>query len=62
MPASVHCIWLFFHAIQSIHSTSSGTQVILANNKTLLIDQSIHTIKKQYNRKGMCKVVFDQMK
>ncbi len=57
-PTSHHCMWLFFHAIESINATSGGTQVILINNTSLLLEQSYHTIQKQYDRAGMCKVVF----
>ncbi|WP_163539015.1 competence protein ComK [Gracilibacillus sp. YIM 98692] len=59
-PKSFTCCWFFFHAIASINQTEHQQSVIhFANGKKETFPISHHTMKKQYDRTGMVKVLFD---
>ncbi|SFL34142.1 competence protein ComK [Gracilibacillus orientalis] len=64
-PQNDNCCWLFFHGVKDIFTETknniTNTVVLLINGKLLTLDISIYTIKEQYDRTGMCKVVFDQL-
>ncbi|SFM25691.1 competence protein ComK [Gracilibacillus orientalis] len=62
-PNDISCIWLFWHAIQSIQTNPYGTQAHLVNNETITITlaESQYSIQKQYERTGMCMVIFNRL-
>ncbi|WP_208586118.1 competence protein ComK [Gracilibacillus suaedae] len=64
-PQNNNCCWLFFHGVKDIFSNTeanpTSTTILLINEKWLTLNNSTYTLKTQYNRTGMCKVVFDQL-
>ncbi|MFD2656625.1 competence protein ComK [Gracilibacillus thailandensis] len=60
-PENDNCCWLFFHGVKYIFNNTENTIVLFINEKWLTLDTSTYTLKTQYDRTGMCKVVFDQL-
>ncbi|WP_018930667.1 competence protein ComK [Gracilibacillus lacisalsi] len=64
-PQNYNCCWLFFHGVKRIltnkENNPPNTIVLFINEKWLTLDTSTYTLKTQYDRTGMCKVVFDQL-
>ncbi|MFC4402899.1 competence protein ComK [Gracilibacillus xinjiangensis] len=63
-PVSYDCIWLFYQGIRGIRplETNSKTAIQFINGTEFILAQSYHTIHTQFERTGMCKVIFDQLK
>ena len=55
------CKWIFFHAINNITSNEGRTIIELINGEAIILDESYHTILKQYDRSGMVRALFGEM-
>ncbi|ENH98121.1 hypothetical protein J416_02114 [Gracilibacillus halophilus YIM-C55.5] len=61
-PHNYDCSWLFFHGIKDTFLQPDGLPAVrLINERILNIDISLYTLQTQYDRAGMCKVVFEQL-
>ncbi|SER23505.1 competence protein ComK [Gracilibacillus ureilyticus] len=58
-PQSIHCSWLFHHTIRKITTQNKHTLIIFHNGQQLQVEDSFYSIKKQYDRTGMCRAVFE---
>lgn len=52
------CKWLFFHAIRDIRKVNQKVYIEFINGQQLSINESVHTIRKQYDRAGIVSELF----
>lgn len=52
------CKWLFFHAIRDIRKVNQKVYIEFINGQHLSINESVHTIRKQYDRASLVRALF----
>lgn len=55
------CKWLFFHAIRDIRKVNQKVYIEFINGQQLSINESVHTIRKQYDRAGIVSELFQDL-
>ncbi|WP_163538998.1 competence protein ComK [Gracilibacillus sp. YIM 98692] len=66
-PTDHDCVWLFFYNIKKVTPASpesnehAQTMILFHSGQQLALTESPYTIQKQYDRTGMCTVVFGSM-
>ncbi|MGP4039025.1 competence protein ComK [Gracilibacillus sp. D59] len=58
-PKNINCSWLFFHSIEKIITKNESVVIEFKNGQELQVGDSVYTLQKQYDRTGMCKVIFE---
>ncbi|MFC4386599.1 competence protein ComK [Gracilibacillus marinus] len=58
-PEAPDCIWLSLANIRFIKRHENKTNVQFHNGYILTLEQSLYTVRKQHERAGMCKLMYE---